>query len=183
MNLFATSVNPRTCAIDLPDKLVVKMILETAQLLSTAHYEVMGTTEVDGVPLYKPTHKNHPSAVWVRASRDNYHWAFDHFVALCEEYTRRYGKTHATETKLRWALCSAPDALTYTGLTPTPACMPDQFKIEDPGAWPTESYRHYLSLGKAYTADAAKAWAKAGSPPWWACAYQEDATWARSRTA
>ena len=86
-------------------------------------------------------------------------------------------------TKLRWALCSAPDALTYTGLTPPPACMPDQFKIEDPGAWPTESYRHYLSLGKAYTADAAKAWAKAGSPPWWACAYQEDATWARSRTA
>ena len=175
MNLFTTSTNPTICAIDLPDKLVVKMILETAQLLSTAHYEVDGVTEVDGVPLYKPTHKNHPSAVWTRATRDNYYWAYDHFVALCQEYTRRYGKTHATETKLRWALSLAPEALEYEGLTPPPAFMPDQFKVEDPGAWPTESYRRYLSLGKSYTVDAAKAWDKAGSPPWWAVAYQEDA--------
>ena len=45
MNLFTTSANPTISAIDLPDKLVVKMILETAQLLSTAHYEVDGVTE------------------------------------------------------------------------------------------------------------------------------------------
>lgn len=168
MNLFATSQNPAHAAIDLPDKLVVKMILETAQLLSTAHYEVDGVTEAEGVTLYKPTHKNHPSAVWVRASRDNYMWAFDHFVALCQEYTRRYGKVHATETKLRQALRIPPQGLEYTGLTPPPACMPDEFKVEDPGAWPTESYRRYLAKGKTYTVDVAKAWAKAGSPPWWA---------------
>lgn len=174
MNLFTTSANPRTSAIDLPDKLVVKMILETAQLLSTAHYEIDGATEVEGTPLYRPTHRNHPSAVWVRASRDNYLWAFDHFVALCEEYTSRYGKTHATETKLRQALRIPPQGIGYTGLTPPPACMPDQFKVEDPGAWPTESYRRYLSLGKSYTADAANAWAKAGSPPYWAVGYQEE---------
>jgi hypothetical protein len=171
MNLFTVSTCPVTCARQLPDKLVVKMILETAQLLSTAHHEVMGTTEAYGVPLYKPTHKNHPCAVWVRASRNNYHWAFDHFVALCEEYTRRYGKVHATETKLRRALCSAPDALMYTGLTTPPACMPDEYKAQheiDAGHWPCESYRRYLAEGKSYTVDVAKAWAKADTPPWWA---------------
>ena len=172
MNLFATNFCPTSSAADMPDKLCVKMILETAQLLSTAHYEIDGATEVEGTPLYKPTHRNHPCAVWVRATADNYMWAFDHFVALCQEYTRRYGKRHATETKLRTALRLTPAGLAWTGLTPPPACMPDEYKVEAPGTWPTSSYRKYLSQGKAYTADAAKAWAKAGGAPYWVEDYQ-----------
>ena len=70
MNIFYLDRNPILAADKQCDRHVVKMILETAQLLSTAHYELDGES-----PAYKPTHKNHPSAVWVRKSLDHYLWA------------------------------------------------------------------------------------------------------------
>jgi hypothetical protein len=85
MNIFATKRCPVCSARALDDKRVVKMVLETAQLLSVA----MG----DAGP-YRPTHVNHPCAVWVRSAPDNGYWTFLHFKALCAEYTHRYGKTH-----------------------------------------------------------------------------------------
>ena len=48
------------------------MILETAQLLCTAHHELGTSIEIP----YKATHKNHPSAIWVRDSAENYMWAY-----------------------------------------------------------------------------------------------------------
>lgn len=88
MNIFITDENPRLAAINLDDKRVCKMILESAQMMSTAIIEHGGKAP------YKATHRNHPCNVWVRESRANYWWLLQHFVWLCDEYTFRYGKIH-----------------------------------------------------------------------------------------
>lgn len=91
MNIFASSPDPRVSAMVLDDKRVVKMVLETCQLLCTA------INENGGVSPYKSTHKNHPCAVWARASKANYEWLLNHFDCLFLEYTRRYHKIHKCE--------------------------------------------------------------------------------------
>ena len=108
------------------DRHVVKMILETAQLLSTAHHELDGAS-----PAYKPTHKNHPSAVWVRSSTMTYRWAWQHLQALGREYQRRYGKVHKTIREHLDALSRYPDGLEYSPFTDPPQCMPDEYKRDD----------------------------------------------------
>jgi hypothetical protein len=91
MNIFYLDRDPIEAARLQCDRHVVKMILETAQLLSTAHNELDG-----GQIAYKSTHKNHPSAVWARASAENYYWLQRHLGALGHEYFRRYGRVHKT---------------------------------------------------------------------------------------
>lgn len=92
MNIFITDQCPTKSAAYLDDKRVVKMVLESAQLLSTS-LTLSGT---DGP--YKVTHKNHPCAVWARATRGNYWWLFQHFCALLNEYQVRFGKTHKCQS-------------------------------------------------------------------------------------
>lgn len=84
MNIFATSNCPKKCAEHLDDKRVVKMVLETAQLLSMS---------IDQ-PFYKPTHAKHPCTLWTQMSAENRSWLIDHFEALLKEYTNRYNKVH-----------------------------------------------------------------------------------------
>ena len=96
MNIFATSDCPIEAAQFLDDKRCVKMCLETAQLLSSA----LRLCGYSGEKLYKITHKNHPSNVWARTTQGNYKWLLEHFRALCNEYTRRTGKTHASSKLL-----------------------------------------------------------------------------------
>lgn len=91
MNIFFVSDCPKECARHLDDKRVVKMVLETAQMLSTA------INELGGKAPYKSTHVNHPSNKWVRESRGNYEWLLKHFYALCDEYTARYNKIHSCD--------------------------------------------------------------------------------------
>jgi len=75
------------------NKHIVKMILESAQLLSTAHHVLdHDALIVNKDNIYKPTHKNHPSAIWVRESISNYLWLRDHLLALLNEYATRYNK-------------------------------------------------------------------------------------------
>lgn len=89
MNIFATYDCPVESAQVLDDKRVVKMILESAQLL-------WNVASLAGRPAaYRPTHVNHPCAVWVRQTRQNYDWLLEHFYALSTEYRRRYKKQHA----------------------------------------------------------------------------------------
>lgn len=90
MNIFVTDRCPTKCAQYLDDKRVVKMVLETAQMLSTALREC----GYEGDEVYKSTHKNHPCNVWARKTQQNYLWLLRHFRALCIEYTRRYDKIH-----------------------------------------------------------------------------------------
>jgi hypothetical protein len=88
VNIFATSDDPEACAKFLDNKRVVKMILESAQLLSTAQWR----NGRDG--WYALTHANHPCAMWTSATRDNYLWVYEHLKALLNEYTVRYTKVH-----------------------------------------------------------------------------------------
>ena len=90
MNLFYLHPDPTVAAQMQCDKHVVKMLLETAQMLCTAHHEVDGSRAPKR--LYKSAYKNHPSTRWVRADAYHYEWAYKHFAALCDEYTYRYGK-------------------------------------------------------------------------------------------
>lgn len=126
MNIFYLSTDPKKAAEYMYNKHVVKMILESAQLLCTAH--IISDGEKANVP-YKVTHKNHPSAVWARESISNYQWLYNHMVALGEEYTRRYGKQHLTILKCSEVLSKAPTNVTKTEFTPMPQCMPDQYKV------------------------------------------------------
>lgn len=143
MNIFYLSHCPEYAAKLQCDKHVVKMILETAQMLSTAHHE-LGSDYSEVV--YKSTHKNHPSAVWLRSNTENYTWAYQHFMALCREYTHRYGKTHLSETKLAKILCHYPDDLPYGTFTFPPKCMPDDYK--DSSKSPINSYQAYYRATK-----------------------------------
>jgi len=98
MNIFYLDHDAIKSARAMTDKHVVKMIVETAQLLSTAHHVLDGTNALPK-RIYKPTHRNHPSAVWVRETIGNYIWTRNHLWALLDEYAQRYNKKpndHAT---------------------------------------------------------------------------------------
>ena len=90
MNLFVTDKCPIKCAQYLDDKRVVKMVLETAQLLSTA----LRLNGYEGSDVYRATHVNHPATKWVAETKQNYLWTLRHFTALSVEYSKRYGKIH-----------------------------------------------------------------------------------------
>ena len=89
MNIFYLHNDPQVCAAYHCDKHVVKMILEYAQLLSTAHHELDG---VPSIECYKKTHVNHPCTKWVRESLQNYRWLMRLITGLNDEYRKRYNK-------------------------------------------------------------------------------------------
>ena len=92
MNIFATYNSPQKSAIALDDKRVVKMVLESMQMLSTAIHFYGGESP------YKPNHINHPCTIWARTNKENYQWLLEHFICLFKEYTYRYGKNHKCES-------------------------------------------------------------------------------------
>jgi hypothetical protein len=149
MNIFVVNRDPVKAAKDLCDKHVVKMILETAQMLCSAH---------NGTAPYKPTHVKHPCTIWASVSMDNYEWLLSHGLALCEEYTRRYGKRHKTHDVLEWLDANRPP-LSRNGLTPFAQAMPDEFKDPDP----VEAYRKYYIGAKKTIA----VWNHSSKPSWW----------------
>jgi hypothetical protein len=156
MNIFYLDNDPMVCAQMHNDKHCVKMILETAQLLSSSHH-LLNDTPPEGI--YKMTHKNHPSAIWARHNRSNYMWLYLLFVELCAEYTFRYGKTHKTEA-MKHILCQAPQNIPEGEFTePTPA-MPDECKV--PGN-SLASYRSYYIMNKGHLAT----WKKRNKPEWY----------------
>lgn len=147
MNIFFLDKNPVVCAQFHNDKHCVKMILEYAQLLSTAHRvidgQLVGKRWVLPGPLestlYKATHMNHPSAIWARSGILQYSWLYDLFTACLDEYTFRYGKVHATD-RLRDALMNPPKKCKLVEWTdPTPA-MPDEYKVVSDSI---QSYQNY----------------------------------------
>jgi len=124
MNIFYLHQNPEQAARYQYNKHVVKMILESAQMLCTAHH-VYGFPE--DVP-YKQAHLNHPSTIWCRQNRHNYMWLYKHMIALGDEYTRRYGKTHMSITKCKRALRAHPALIPDGNFTQPPQAMPDEYK-------------------------------------------------------
>jgi len=125
MNIFYLDKCPEKAARLQYNKHVVKMILESAQMLCTAHHCIMG--EDANVP-YKVAHKNHPSTIWARQSGENYAWLYRHMMELGREYEKRYGKKHLSIIKCEDPLSILPGGILETGLTDMPQCMPDEYK-------------------------------------------------------
>ena len=160
MNIFYLHNNPGDSAIMHLVKHCVKMILEYSQLLSTAHRVLDGDDYADKHGFYKKTHMNHPSAVWVRKSAENYAWLVQLLSFLCIEYTYRYGKIHKIQdTRLMHKLFLIPNNIGTEPFTePTPA-MPDDCKVIDDSI---ASYRKYYQLYKAHIAK----WTDRNMPYW-----------------
>lgn len=145
MNIFFLSLAPSVCAAFHGNKHVIKMILETTQLLCTA-WHMTDPEHAIYTPCYKKTHYNHPCAVWARESRANYRWLCRLGLALCREYSYRYyGRTHKCEAYLRDLLRNVPP-LPDAGFTPPRLAMPDQFKGRDAVA----AYRAYYAAEKRH---------------------------------
>jgi len=167
MNIFYLHNDPKVCAEMHADKHVVKMILEYAQLLSTAH-RVLDGVETVGIgdsgrkqtryilsddreqKLYKSTHLNHPSAIWARQSYANYVWLSKLLTELCREYTYRYGKVHKVERDgLEEELMYPPMNIANAPFTePTPA-MPPEVKVAGNSI---ASYHNYYINNKQHLA-------------------------------
>lgn len=177
MNIFYLDSDPKLCAEWAVDRHCVKMILESAQLLSTAH-RLLDGTEIAGVSksgrkkkiwllpderndtLYSATHINHPSAVWCRETQANYHWLMHLLAEYCKEYTYRYGKTHKVESDgLLYALYIQPKNIPLKQFTTPPSAMDTKYIISND---PIVNYRNYYKHGKAHL----HAWKKREVPEW-----------------
>ena len=158
MNIFVLSEDPVETAQMQLNKHVVKMVLESAQMLC-APYET-------GVAPYKRAHYNHPCTIWARESYENYQWLISHALALAEEYTFRYGKEHGAgkhRKALKGLRFIAPiipttrepvfrqkDPLSpYTGLTAHPQCFSGHDHCKTDEDWPIIAYRAFYRVDKS----------------------------------
>ena len=146
MNIFILDRDPAIAARMQCDKHVVKMPLESAQMLCTAH-QVHGSKYHDSSsPFYRLAFKNHPCSIWVRENSANYLWLYAHFKALCAEYKFRYFRDHMSWLKLCDALATPPAGVPDDDvLTPFAQAMPDEYKNPDA----VLAYRQYY-VGEKY---------------------------------
>lgn len=160
MNIFAVEQCPEQAARALPDKLIVKMPLETAQMLSTAHRYLSPVEYCEEKNLYKKAYYNHPCTVWARATHENYRWLLIHFITLCEEYNLRYNRNHLSWTKLWDGLKIFPMNIQKGDLTEFAQAMPDVYKNPNNHV---DAYRKYMIAEKHYAK-----WEKGTDRPvWW----------------
>jgi hypothetical protein len=154
MNIFFLDWDVEKSAQYHCDKHVVKMILETAQLLCSAHH--MTDQVTDQVP-YKLAHKNHPCSIWVRESLSNYLYLCELGLELCKEYTHRYGKRHKSQQVIEWCVTNKVK-ICDKGVTDPPKAMPEEYKVSDV----IQSYRNYYCGAKARFAN----WKNREIPVW-----------------
>lgn len=140
MNIFYLDEDIVRCAEYHVDKHVVKMITEYNQLLCTTHW-VTGSSAP-----YRKTHVNHPSAIGVRQSKNNYKYLCKLNIQLCREYTHRYNKIHAGQKIVEWAYSNIPNLPSVKFNEPIPA-MPDKYKTENDSI---TSYRTYYNNDKRH---------------------------------
>ncbi len=114
---------------------------------------------------YKPTHQHHRCTVWAGQTKSNYIWLYDHGIALCREYTNRYGKIHKCEEYFNTFFTNIPDAIPAGPLTDFAMAMPDQYKEKDVVA----AYRNYYINEKLGFAK----W-KNGNVPMWVTEKRKD---------
>jgi hypothetical protein len=155
MNIFFLDKDPKQAAMWLKDAHVLKMGIESAQLLSTAWHILNpgdlrwyeGVPFLEDKPIYKKTHENHPMAIWVRQSVGNYSWCWRHGKAIMAEYQHRWGDRskiiHATTWILN-TLQELPDNLPDGDFTEPPQCMPEQYHDADF----VTAYRRYYTHEK-----------------------------------
>ena len=172
MNIFVLDEDPKVAARMQCDKHVVKMIVESAQMLCTTHRYLDGKEWIDRSKngrkitrwdhwtdyadscyrpmLYKSVMLNHPCTIWTCKSLENYDWHVEHALELCAEYDRRYRRIHATEKILRWCKKYSPKNSNKRqlskGLTPFAQAMPDHYKVSGDAV---QAYRNYYIGDKA----------------------------------
>ena len=180
MNIFILDEDPRTAASMHCDKHVPKMVVESAQMLSTAHrmldgvetkkrsksgktmskYYMLGDTREHH--LYNAVHFNHPCTVWTRESSQNYLWHYELFIALCDQFTKRYGKIHLTDRSLREHLKTTPNNIPDIEMTPFRLAMKSNPECMDESD-PVESYRKfYMTKQERFKME----WKNAQTPHW-----------------
>lgn len=181
MNIFALSKCPVESAQQMLDKHVVKMPTETCQMLHTnqLYFIYKGIYGVEpslkelkqfhkntNSNLMKPAMLNHPSTIWARQSLHNTKWLYEHGLALCKEYTYRYGKIHGSENRILDLNINLQDAFSGKA-SPVFIAMDDSYRIEntfnDDWEFVIQSYRHYYLEGKWRFAE----WKKERMPEWW----------------
>ena len=151
MNIFVVNKDPAIAARQLCDKHVVKMILESAQMLCSA-FE-------NGEAPYRRAYYNHPCTKWARESQANYEWLLVHAYELCEEYFHRYGKIHKSLDAIDWCDNNSHNLnLPDIGLTPFAQAMPEEYKDNNP----VRAYRAYYNGETAYFAK----WSERKCPRW-----------------
>jgi Pyrimidine dimer DNA glycosylase len=141
MNIFYLDNDPIVAAQMQCDKHVVKMCLETAQILCTvrARYGLEAP--------YKPTHKNHPAVLWAGGSIGNYLWTLTHFKGLLSEYEFRYKRQHKSGTVCLQIVSTPPEGINRGKLTAPARCMDTGSRSVSTDA--VECYRHYYKTQKA----------------------------------
>lgn len=154
MNIFALDIDPEQAAMWHCDSHTNKMILETAQMLSTIN-RMAGNSG----PIYKATHKNHMCTVWARQSTENYLWLWRLGVFLSAEFEARYGHAHKS-TSILHVVKEPPDIVPAGRLTKFALCMPDKYKQSNP----VEAYRNFYRAEKA--SGRLGTW-KRNKPDWW----------------
>jgi len=177
MNIFRLANDPVIAAQMQCDKHVVKMIVESAQMISTVHRMLDGKLEIrksktgrrqkyydhplDDI-LYKAVHHKHPSTIWTSESVENYKWHYKHFIALCHEYEFRYGKQHASYLKLGEVLRNHPMNISHIPETPFKLAMGSNPECQFPDD-PVKSYRLFYQTKQ----DRFKmVWTKRNKPEW-----------------
>lgn len=156
MNIFVLDRDPKLCAQYHNDKHVVKMVLETTQLLNNALIN-----NVPGYdPVYRKTHFNHPASIWASKNKTNFTWLLNLGLELCAEYSFRYDKVHKCEAHIRkfseMKLGAFPDNGSEIKFV---QCMPEEYKRPDP----VEGYRTYYLRDKVHIAS----WKRRDPPFWW----------------
>jgi hypothetical protein len=174
MNIFALHPKPRKAARWHVDKHVVKMLLETCQLLYTAHWvlfypallenkSVIALSKAQkqlkvpehmqeapkcnstGEATYRPCHVHHPCAVWTRACSGNYQWLVQLGLELAKEFRHRFKKTHSCEKHIQWLANNMPLTIRMGEREGFAQAMDNQYKIS---ANPIVNYRNYYKMGK-----------------------------------
>ena len=180
MNIFVLDENPKIAAQMVCDKHCSKMIIESGQMLSTAHrmldgyieprpsksgkrivkYYVHPDAEMENV-LYKAVHHYHPCTVWSTLSKANYIWHYEHFLGLIDEFLVRYKKLHMTANKLTEVLAKPPENIPDVGLTEFPQAM-NNFPLCKVEGDPVAAYRKYYHMTKDFAV-----WNKGRPAPYW----------------
>lgn len=181
MNIFVLHEEPRIAATMMCDKHIPKMIVESAQMLSTAH------RMLDGIPekrpsksgkrmvnyyvhpdsylektLYKAVHHYHPCTTWTMESKTNYEWHYEHFLGLGDEFKYRFNKDHLTINKIGELLKQTPKNIPNIGLTEFAQAMSHYPDCKVTGE-PVVAYRNYYHAAKPFAK-----WEKGRQPPnWW----------------
>jgi hypothetical protein len=165
VNIFAVNDDPRLAACDLPDKLTCKMPTESLQLLTPWAYNELGAyvKKADGTNYGIKGFAHHPCSRWLYDSPSNVAWVIAHGLAMCAEYSRRYGnKTHGSQLGLlqvRKLFIHNFPGVSWEEHTEFVQAMPDEFKV--PGDAVT-AYRNYINGYKGYAE-----WRYSEKPDWW----------------